>query len=78
MTSLPPINALVDVVLMDGEAYQSRVEDVADKRLTVAAQFGVNSAEVPKLGASTELAWVAGDRRLEERRRNRESVADAG
>jgi hypothetical protein len=25
---LPAINALVDVVLMDGEAYQSRVEDM--------------------------------------------------
>ncbi|GAA2377535.1 PilZ domain-containing protein [Dactylosporangium salmoneum] len=63
MTSLPAINALVDVVLMDGEAYQSRVEDVSGKRLTVAAPFGVSSADVPKLGASMELAWVAGDRR---------------
>ena len=61
MTSLPPINALVDVVLMDGEAYQSRVEDVNDKRLTVAAPFGVNGADMPKVGVSMELAWVAGD-----------------
>ncbi|MER7002111.1 PilZ domain-containing protein [Dactylosporangium sp. NPDC000555] len=61
--SLPAINALVDVVLMDGEAYQSRVEDASGKRLTVAAPFGVASADVPKVGASMELAWVAGDRR---------------
>ncbi|WP_433055912.1 PilZ domain-containing protein [Dactylosporangium sp. CS-033363] len=63
MTTLPAINALVDVVLMDGEAYQSRVEDFSGKRLTVAAPFGVMDADVPKLGASMELAWVAGDRR---------------
>ncbi|WP_433214068.1 PilZ domain-containing protein [Dactylosporangium sp. CS-047395] len=63
MTTLPAINALVDVVLMDGEAYQSRVEDASNKRLTVAAPFGVMDADVPKLGASMELAWVAGDRR---------------
>ncbi|MGI5247002.1 PilZ domain-containing protein [Dactylosporangium sp. CA-139066] len=63
MTSLPGINALVDVVLMDGEAYQSRVEDISGKRLTVAAPFGVSSVDVPKVGASMELAWVAGDRR---------------
>lgn len=63
MTSLPAINALVDVVLTDGEAYQSRVEDAGGKRLTVAAPFGVSSAELPKVGSSMELAWVAGDRR---------------
>jgi hypothetical protein len=63
VTSLPAINALVDVVLMDGEAYQSRVEDTSGKRLTVAAPFGVIPADVPKIGAAMELAWVAGDRR---------------
>ena len=63
MTSLPAINCLVDVVLMDGEAYQSRVEDQSDKRLTVAAPFGVNVADMPKVGADMELAWVVGDRR---------------
>ncbi|MEV4513577.1 PilZ domain-containing protein [Dactylosporangium sp. NPDC049525] len=61
--TLPAINALVDVVLMDGEAYQSRVEDMTGKRLIVAAPFGVNTADMPKLGSSVELAWVAGDRR---------------
>ncbi|WP_432834584.1 PilZ domain-containing protein [Dactylosporangium sp. CA-092794] len=60
---LPAINTLVDVVLMDGEAYQSRVEDADGKRLTVAAPFGVNSADVPEVGSIMELAWVAGDRR---------------
>src|SRR5215218_8772226 len=48
---------------MDGEAYQSRVEDMTGKRLTVAAPFGVNSTDMPKLGSSVELAWVTGDRR---------------
>jgi hypothetical protein len=61
--TLPAINALVDVVLMDGKACQSRVEDMTGRRLTVAAPFGVNSADMPKLGSSVELAWVAGDRR---------------
>ncbi|WP_432985097.1 PilZ domain-containing protein [Dactylosporangium sp. CA-233914] len=63
MTTLPAINALVDVVLMDGEAYQSRVEDTSGKHLTVAAPFGLHQAEMPEVGASMELAWVAGDRR---------------
>src|SRR6185312_15565928 len=48
---------------MDGQAYQSRVEDGSAKRLTVAAPFGVHSSEVPKIGAAMELAWIAGDRR---------------
>jgi hypothetical protein len=63
VNSLPAINALVDVVLMDGQAYQSRVEDASEKRLTVAAPFGVHAADVPKIGAAMELAWIAGDRR---------------
>jgi len=63
VTSLPAINALVDVVLMDGEAYQSRVEDITGKRLTVAAPFGLNQADLPKVGAAMDLAWVACDRR---------------
>ncbi|GGM70519.1 PilZ domain-containing protein [Dactylosporangium sucinum] len=64
MTSLPAINCLVDVVLMDGETYQSRVEDVTDRRLTVAAPYGIHAADMPKIGSSMELAWVAGDRRV--------------
>src|SRR4051794_7017562 len=48
---------------MDGEAYQSRVEDSDGKRLIVAAPFGVNTVDMPKVGTSMELAWVAGDRR---------------
>jgi c-di-GMP-binding flagellar brake protein YcgR len=63
VTSLPAINALVDVVLTDGEAYQSRVEDITGKRLTVAAPFGVNGADMPGVGTAMELAWVTGDRR---------------
>jgi c-di-GMP-binding flagellar brake protein YcgR len=63
VTTLPAINALVDVVLTDGEAYQSRVEDITGKRLTVAAPFGVNGADMPDVGTAMELAWVTGDRR---------------
>lgn len=63
-TSLPTINSLIDVVVHDGEAFHSRVEDVTGKRLTVGAPFGIHADEIPKIGGPLEVAWLAGDRRL--------------
>jgi hypothetical protein len=62
-TNLPPINALVDVVLLDGEAFSSRVEDIEGVTLTVGAPYGVHAADIPKVGTALEIAWVAEDRR---------------
>jgi PilZ domain len=61
--SLPLINGLVDVVLLDGAVFPSRVEDAAGRVLVVATPMGIHSADVPKLGSSLELAWIADRRR---------------
>ena len=58
VASLPTLNTLIDVVLHDGDVFESRVEDVAGKRLTVAAPFGVAAVDVPRPGALIEVAWV--------------------
>src|SRR5262245_36222172 len=55
--SLPTINTLIDVVLHDGDVYESRVEGVTGKRLSVAAPHGVAMVDVPRAGALLEIAW---------------------
>ena len=60
---LPAINCLVDVVLLDGELYNSRVEDVHGRLITVGAPYGIRWEDVPRVGAGLEIAWVSGDRR---------------
>jgi hypothetical protein len=62
--SLPDLNALVDIILEDGQAFHSRVEDTDGKRLTVGAPFGIHAHDVPKTGGVLELAWLAEDRRM--------------
>lgn len=57
-SALPAINALVDVSLIDGSCYPSRVEDVDGGVFTVAAPFGIPDADRPNAGASLELVWV--------------------
>jgi hypothetical protein len=57
-TTLPAINALVDVSLIDGSCYPSRVEDVDGRTFTVAAPFGIPDSDRPNAGASLELVWV--------------------
>jgi hypothetical protein len=57
-TTLPTINTLIDVVLHDGDVFESRVENVAGKRLIVAAPFGVAAVDLPRPGALLEVAWI--------------------
>jgi hypothetical protein len=60
---LPAINCLVDVVLLDGEIFHSRIEDISGLLITVGAPYGIRSEDVPVVGAGLEIAWVSGDRR---------------
>jgi hypothetical protein len=61
--SLPLINGLVDVVLLDGEVFHSRIEDINGRVLTVGAPYGIRPTDIPKKGSSLEIAWVTEQRR---------------
>jgi hypothetical protein len=61
---LPTINALVDIALIDGSSYPSRVEDLDRDAYTLAAPFGIAVEELPEVGAIVELAWLHEDSRL--------------
>ena len=62
--SLPDLNALIDIVLIDGQAFHSRVEDAVGTRLTVGAPFSIRAADVPRIGGRLDVAWLAGARRM--------------
>jgi hypothetical protein len=63
---LPAINALVDIALIDGSSYPSRVEDLDldSGAYMVGAPFGIPIEDVPEIGAIVELAWLHDDSRL--------------
>ena len=62
-SSLPPINTRVDV-LINGVTYPSRVEDVTDDVLLVAAPMGRRGALAANEGDALELAWLRNDARV--------------
>jgi hypothetical protein len=62
VSDLPPINSLVDLILLDGEIFPSRVEGIAGEVFTVAAPLDAR-ANVPKVGSALEVEWVIDDRR---------------
>lgn len=62
MSALPPINSLVDLVLLDGEIHPSRVEGIDGKVYTVGAPLDY-AAHPPKSGTALEVEWVADERR---------------
>jgi hypothetical protein len=62
--SAPDLNALVDIILVDGQAFHSRVEDTNGKRLIVGAPFGIHASDMPRIGGGLDIAWLAGDRRM--------------
>jgi len=63
LASLPPINSLIDLILVDGELFASRVEGADGNRLVVGAPIGIHAADVPKLGSALEIAWVTEEAR---------------
>jgi hypothetical protein len=62
VSDLPPINTLVDLVLLDGVTYPSRVEGIDGKVYTVGAPLDY-AAHAPKSGTALEVEWVADERR---------------
>jgi hypothetical protein len=61
---LPAINTLVDIALIDGSSYPSRVEDLDRGAYMVGAPFGIAVEDLPEIGAIVELAWLYDDSRL--------------
>jgi hypothetical protein len=62
VSDLPPINSLVDLVLLDGEIYPSRVEGIDGRVYTVGAPLDF-AAHAPKSGTALEVEWIADERR---------------
>jgi hypothetical protein len=62
--SLPTINALVDIALIDGSSYPSRIEDLDRGAYLVAAPFDIPAQDMPEIGALVELAWLCDDSRM--------------
>jgi hypothetical protein len=60
--SAPEINALVELTVVGGEAYASRVEDRQGDLITVAAPLDLLVADVPEIGRQVVLRWTAGAR----------------
>lgn len=55
--NLPEINSLVDVRFPDGREYPSRIEDVNDTTMSIAAPFG-GGVEPPEIGSTVDLCWT--------------------
>jgi hypothetical protein len=62
VSDLPPINSLVDLILLDGEIFPSRIEGIDGKVFTVGEPLDAR-AKVPKIGSALEVEWVVDDRR---------------
>lgn len=54
---IPDINDLIDIRFPDGREFASRVEDVTDTTLSVAAPFG-GGVEPPEIGSTVDLCWT--------------------
>ncbi len=58
----PDVNTLIELAVLDGEAYPSRVEDRQGDRITIAAPPDLLVADVAEIGRSVTLRWPAGPR----------------
>jgi hypothetical protein len=58
----PEVNTLVELAVVGGEAYASRVEDREGDRIIVAAPLDLLVADVPDIGRQLTLKWPAGAR----------------
>lgn len=61
MADLPAINSLLHVVVDDEVSFQSRLLDVDDRMLTIAAPIGRGDVEIPRDGYQFDVFWT-GDR----------------
>jgi hypothetical protein len=58
----PDVNTLIELAVVGGDAYPSRVEDRQGDRITIAAPPDLLVADVPEIGRSVTLRWPAGAR----------------
>src|SRR5439155_14576368 len=58
MSATPAINGLVEIIVGDARLYRSRMEDIGDGVLAVAAPMGTGDLDVPPSGTDLELAWI--------------------
>lgn len=59
---LPEVNALVELAILGGEAYPSRVDDRRGDLLTVVAPLNLLVSDVPEIGRQLTVRWSAGRR----------------
>ena len=61
-SGMPEVNTLIELAIIGGEAYSSRVEDRHGERITVAAPLDLLVADVPEIGREVTLKWPLGGR----------------
>ncbi|GAA1034919.1 hypothetical protein GCM10009557_41040 [Virgisporangium ochraceum] len=74
--NLPAINTRVDVLLPNGVTYPSRIEDVADGVLQIAAPMGPRGTLSAREGDALELAWLQHNERVAAPARLTEKASD--
>jgi hypothetical protein len=61
-SNTPEVNTLIELAVLGGENYASRVENQQGERITVAAPLDLLVADVPQVGRAVTLKWPVGGR----------------
>jgi hypothetical protein len=61
-SNAPEVNTLIELAVLGGEAYASRVEDRHGERITVAAPLDLVIGDLPQVGREVTLMWPIGGR----------------
>lgn len=59
---IPAVNTLVEVSILGGDSYRSRVEDAGPGLITVAAPLNLPAQDRPEAGTQVTIRWTAGAR----------------
>jgi hypothetical protein len=59
---VPAVNDLVEVSILGGDTHRSRVEDVGNGTVTVAAPLRLRVEDLPEIGSQVTIRWSAGAR----------------
>jgi hypothetical protein len=59
---VPEVNTLIELAVLGGGAYRSRVDDRDGSRLTVAAPLNLLVSDLPAIGLRLTVRWPAGRR----------------
>jgi PilZ domain len=57
-SALPGINTRVEISVLGGETYSSRIEDEDGKRLTLAAPLNLLISDLPEVGREVTVRWT--------------------